>query len=167
MVKNLRQATDFLFRWKDVTKQTGIVLMTFKLLLHLKNWTWQKSLNTSLCQNMQPAVFHTFPFFSHFYCQLTIQGPPDKKIQLVINNLDISDSNDHGESFLQVIDGILGVSGKNLGGNQCFIISIISFSTHFQKLKRTINLWKYQGVKNHFGCLHPNLAWNHTWMVRI
>ena len=71
------------------------------------------------------SCFSYISFFSHFYCQLTIQGPPDKKIQLVINNLDISDSNDHGESFLQVIDGILGVSGKNLGGNQCLKISLV------------------------------------------
>ena len=72
---------------------------------------------------MQPPVFSNNPFFSHFYCQLTIQGPPEKKIQLVINSVDISDSNDHGESFLQIIDGILGVSGKNLGGNHCVKIS--------------------------------------------
>ena len=99
------------------------------------------------------SCFSYISFFSHFYCQLTIQGPPDKKIQLVINNLDISDSNDHGESFLQVIDGILGVSGKNLGGNQCFILSIISFSTHFQNFKCTIKLWNKTFLP------HPHPYW--------
>ena len=56
--------------------------------------------------------------FSHYYCQLTIQGPPGKKIQLVINKLDIADSDAHDGrgSFLEVIDGIHGVARNTLGG---------------------------------------------------
>ncbi len=52
----------------------------------------------------------------HFYCQLSLRGPADRKVQLVVNQLDIPESDGCHDSVLRVFDGVPGVNGWELGG---------------------------------------------------